>query len=412
MSMFANPLSASPGDVQRKRQLAQQLLMNAQQTQPQTIGEGLGAVGDYIYAGRVGRAADAGDSEIRGKGNAILQSLLGGGMQRPEPAAPMQDAGVSVAQLAPPPGASGGNVLGVMPQVAPMQEQPRQPQQQGQNGRFMFTDVDTERLIELSMDPNVNQTLEYIGAGSVLKMANDEIKRRWDYMTEQEKQQFQLYMQDRGFDQQAQQQLRGFEHDRGMVGLRSRSDLESEAIKQGYGSVEEMQAAGGTVQAQKFRLENQDAQRKRELSEQQKQGRADLLTQEIDRALDTMDKSMTTGAFAPLANLPGTDARSLAARLDTIKANIGFDQLNAMRASSPTGGALGNVTERELAFLQAVAGSLDQAQSAQELQDNLNRLWNSYMDVIHGPGQGPERRQLSFEKKQGESGGWTVEQVD
>lgn len=266
--MYSNPLSASPSDIQRKRQLAQQLLMNAQQTQPQTIGEGLGAVGDYIYAGRVSKVADEGDRDIRGKGQAILASLLGGGGQQPMPAAPQQGsspAGVDVAPIQPPAG-MGPNT---MPQAAP-QVQGYQPQQQqmaqaepqaqkGQNGRFMFTDVDTERLIELSMDPNVGQTLEYIGAGSVLKMANDEIKRRWDYMTEQQKQEFQLRMQDRGFDQQTQQQTRGFEHDRGMVDLRTRSELEKTAIEQGYGSVEEMQAAGGTRQSQKIASEGDAA---------------------------------------------------------------------------------------------------------------------------------------------------------
>ena len=42
----------------------------------------------------------------------------------------------------------------------------------------------------------------------------------------------------------------------------------------------------------------------------------------------------------------------------TLKAKIGFAELNKMREASPTGGALGQVTERELAFLQAVRGKL------------------------------------------------------
>lgn len=43
---------------------------------------------------------------------------------------------------------------------------------------------------------------------------------------------------------------------------------------------------------------------------------------------------------------------------ETLKAKIGFNELNKMREASPTGGALGQVTERELSFLQAVRGKL------------------------------------------------------
>jgi len=131
--------------------------------------------------------------------------------------------------------------------------------------------------------------------------------------------------------------------------------------------------------------------------------RADIVTQDIDRVLKTMETGILpdTGFGAMLSNVPGTDARAIAALLDTVKANIGFQELNKMRQQSPTGGALGNVTERELAFLQSVAGSLDQSQDAGQLRDNLNRLWNSYQDVIHGPGNGPQRRPLSFQQEFG-----------
>lgn len=129
--------------------------------------------------------------------------------------------------------------------------------------------------------------------------------------------------------------------------------------------------------------------------------RSDLITQEIDRTLGVMDGGILpdTGWGALLAGVPGTDAKAVSSLLDTIKANIGFGELNKMRQQSPTGGALGNITEKELAYLQSVAGSLDQAQSAGQLKDNLNRLWNAYQDVVHGQGNGPERRKLSFDKQ-------------
>lgn len=82
----------------------------------------------------------------------------------------------------------------------------------------------------------------------------------------------------------------------------------------------------------------------------------------------------TTGYGAALANLPESDARSLRETLDTIKANLGFNELNAMRQNSPTGGALGNVTERELTFLQKTVASLDQYLDGDDLKQRLEEV--------------------------------------
>lgn len=72
--------------------------------------------------------------------------------------------------------------------------------------------------------------------------------------------------------------------------------------------------------------------------------------------------------------IPGTPARDFSAILDTIRANVGFDKLAEMRANSPTGGALGNVAQKENEMLQAVLGSIDQGQSPQQLYANLDRI--------------------------------------
>ncbi len=98
--------------------------------------------------------------------------------------------------------------------------------------------------------------------------------------------------------------------------------------------------------------------------------KAENVTQMIDKALG-QTTGWSAGWGTKLSVLPATDARNLDATLDTIKANLGFDELNQMRQNSPTGGALGNVTERELAFLQSVTASLDQAQSPEQLRQNL-----------------------------------------
>ena len=59
----------------------------------------------------------------------------------------------------------------------------------------------------------------------------------------------------------------------------------------------------------------------------------------------------------------GSKARDLRNTLETIKANIGFESLQAMREASKTGGALGQVAVQELTALQAILGSLDPSQN-------------------------------------------------
>ncbi|KCZ47780.1 hypothetical protein [Hyphomonas sp. CY54-11-8] len=90
----------------------------------------------------------------------------------------------------------------------------------------------------------------------------------------------------------------------------------------------------------------------------------------IDDAINMVDNT-SAGFGAMTEGIPTTPARNLKAKLETVQALIGFDKLNEMRQTSPTGGALGNVTERELAFLQSVRGSLDTRQSPEQLKATL-----------------------------------------
>lgn len=117
----------------------------------------------------------------------------------------------------------------------------------------------------------------------------------------------------------------------------------------------------------------------------------DLVNDDIQRALKTIDSAMlpTTGAIGSMfEGVPGTASHNLSNTLKTIKANIGFDRLQAMREASPTGGALGQVAVQELEYLQAVYGSLAQSQSEPQFRYNLMRLYNTYNDIVHGAGNG------------------------
>jgi hypothetical protein len=127
-----------------------------------------------------------------------------------------------------------------------------------------------------------------------------------------------------------------------------------------------------------------------------------IVTQDIDRAISKIDAGIlptTGGAGNLLASVPGTQAHDVSKLLETVKSNSGFQELAKMRAASPTGAALGSVTERELALLQSTIGNLEQSQSGDQLKDNLRRVKNTYMDIIHGEGKGPAREKLTFQEK-------------
>lgn len=90
-----------------------------------------------------------------------------------------------------------------------------------------------------------------------------------------------------------------------------------------------------------------------------------------------------TGAGAETAgNFSGTNARDVQVLLDTIGGNIAFDRLTRMRAESPTGGALGNVTERELQLLQSTIAGLDKTQSDEQFRTAMDDVIRAYGRVL------------------------------
>jgi len=99
--------------------------------------------------------------------------------------------------------------------------------------------------------------------------------------------------------------------------------------------------------------------------------------QAINRMDTTIDSIIgavsgwTTGFGSWLDVIPGSDARNMKAELNTLKANIGFQELTAMRDASKTGGALGQVSDTEIRLLTNVLGALDTGQSPEQFKKNL-----------------------------------------
>lgn len=100
----------------------------------------------------------------------------------------------------------------------------------------------------------------------------------------------------------------------------------------------------------------------------------DLVLEDVDRAIEQAGAWTTGFVGSKLAAIEGTPAYDLARTLDSVKANIGFDKLQEMRDNSPTGGALGQVSEWELQLLQSVLGSIEQAQTKEQFVYHLNRI--------------------------------------
>lgn len=131
--------------------------------------------------------------------------------------------------------------------------------------------------------------------------------------------------------------------------------------------------------------------------------RADFVLGQLDQLGKNAGFFETGLTGAALGVVPGTDAYDVRRLADSIKANIGFGELQAMREASPTGGALGQVAVQELNFLQSALGSLDANQSRAQLNNSIAKVkqhysnWKNIMQQAQAPNTG------------GASGGWSAQ---
>jgi len=100
----------------------------------------------------------------------------------------------------------------------------------------------------------------------------------------------------------------------------------------------------------------------------------DRLGQQAQALKDHSGIGRITGIPGALPNVPGMAGADAQAKLDTLKSQAAFTVLQAMRNASKTGGALGQVSDREELMLANNLAALQNSQSKQALQDNLQRI--------------------------------------
>jgi hypothetical protein len=144
---------------------------------------------------------------------------------------------------------------------------------------------------------------------------------------------------------------------------------------------------------------------KREKSQQAALAQADRIITTVDSALKKVGYS-TSGVGSVVAGVPGTTARDLKSELETVKANLGFAELQAMREASPTGGALGAIAVQELTALQSTVASLDQGQSPAQLQQSLKKIRGHLQKLKEVNGGSTGGATASFDAA---TDGWKVE---
>lgn len=120
----------------------------------------------------------------------------------------------------------------------------------------------------------------------------------------------------------------------------------------------------------------------------------DRLALAANEALNHPGLAGIAGIRGAIPNIPGSQAANAAATLEALKSQVAFSVLQEMRNNSKTGGALGAVSDKEMALLQANLAALQKSQSVEQLRSNLQKIID-YTDQAKGRFEG------AFEMKYG-----------
>lgn len=131
----------------------------------------------------------------------------------------------------------------------------------------------------------------------------------------------------------------------------------------------------------------EDMSGKRALQEGAREVGTQTILNAATRARKAAEERTVGGFFGQVAaNNPASTNADLYRQVDVLKATATIENLTAMRLASPTGGALGALTEKEGAMLAAKAGALDPA--SQNFLRDLADYELTLLQTIHGPAEG------------------------
>ena len=124
-------------------------------------------------------------------------------------------------------------------------------------------------------------------------------------------------------------------------------------------------------------------------TDDQKQTNATVVNTAIDDALAlAATDDSTTLIFGPsgaaMSIVAGSARSDLEALMKPIEAEAAFSTLQAMREASKTGGALGQVSDKEIELLKNARGALSRSQSKEQFIQNLERYKETYNNIING----------------------------
>ena len=121
----------------------------------------------------------------------------------------------------------------------------------------------------------------------------------------------------------------------------------------------------------------------------QRDTKTDVITDAASRAREIATAGWTTGLAGQVAGgVPSSQSAELRRQTAVLSALGTIETLNAMRQSSPTGGALGNVTEGEGRMLAAAAGALDPNAGQADYLRALDNYERTLLRIVHGPEAG------------------------
>ncbi len=115
----------------------------------------------------------------------------------------------------------------------------------------------------------------------------------------------------------------------------------------------------------------------------------------LDRTKDWQSGVIPQSLAAAGSVVWGTDAHFVDNRLSGIRNSIALDTLIQIKEASPTGGALGSVSNQESERLEQKTGKLSVSDDPTALRDNTGAAMNLYADTVHGT---PEQIRKLYEE--------------